>query len=173
MRENTNGITVSFLASKDGGVEVHFDKALNQFKISDEWLHFDAIHTHFKCRVAAIGAVHLSHNAFLCDHIAENLSALLISKLPETKLAPTAVPSSWRASWSNQFLEEVREKLRQMPRAIEAKKSPRSRELIVSWEDGESQYFSKLYGQAVQYHVTLHDEGCRGETTRLLHTSGE
>src|SRR5699024_6810713 len=101
----------------------------------------------------------------------DSLFTRIASHLPWDKLVPIGRPKP--APCDYEFLTEARGKVSLMPREIVAKQSSKAREIIVSWEDGETQYFSKLFGKAIQYHITLHNAGCWGETTRLLHPSGE
>lgn len=170
LKESTSGITVSFADSQKSDLDLCFNTELTEVRISDKWLDFYAAHAGCECKVVAMGDADLN-NTFLCDHIAESVFISMISQLMAGSFA-AAWPLKAQMDWFNSSLTEFKEKVRQMPREIDVKQSPTAGEMIVTWEDGEARFFSKLYGKRVQYHVCLHEDSCWGVASLLLHPRG-
>lgn len=163
--KSTSRINVTFIHCNDSDVEMYFEPQQKLLKVSQKWLFPNEIHAEHGCRISEMGAEALSSETFLCEHIAETLLSHALKEIASKNAAPKAA-----TAWFNQLCGEARAKLRQMPRNVVAEQSSNANEIIVSWEDGESQHFSKLFGKKVQYHVTLHERKCLKAATMLLHT---
>ncbi|OJJ32881.1 hypothetical protein ASPWEDRAFT_42920 [Aspergillus wentii DTO 134E9] len=155
MHKATEGIEVMFVDCRHRNIDTYFEPMSKLLKVNKRWLEFDAIHQKHPCRISKMDAEETKDNSFFCDHIVECLYEVamrqILRRLPDTVI---------NAEDFNNNYNELREKIRQMPRQIAIVHCLRSGQTKVCWEDRETDTFSQYYGDKTQYHVVLHDEAC-------------
>lgn len=157
-----------FVCGGDNGIDLLFLPEDNLLKINDKWLDFDSIHVECPCQLFRPGSCgNQFKRILLWSHCRGALSLSSGRDLEGCERMWTS--DHWSKTLSLLWSQE--EAPTNAPN-ITITQTSREGELVVSWCDGQSEYFSKIHGSNFMYQVTLHHEDCP-ELLKLLHTKGK
>lgn len=165
--QHTQQIRIVYVSSESETTNAAYLKERNTLYIHERWLDFNRAHNGSEC--AALCVSRASDEHFFCDHVVEELYKRIIALIWSPFEILANVPSQ-QAEPLHVLLQRCRERLREMPRMIQTHSiEGANNSLRVSWDDGHSRAFSRIYGSRVQYMVVLHATTCLENHTALVH----
>ncbi|KAL4889256.1 hypothetical protein BDV59DRAFT_119937 [Aspergillus ambiguus] len=146
------------IVRSDSQIELLVDHARQSVTLNEHV--FDIGRTHkFPCRISSFA----SNGPFVCDHVIEELFTMVHDEM--SKLASSVISYERRRFQ----MRVVKARLRVMPRDIALHAGSGLGTIRVTWEDAETESFTKQYGNTIVYHVVLHGEKCASVINHMLH----
>ncbi|KAL4961378.1 uncharacterized protein BDV14DRAFT_203829 [Aspergillus stella-maris] len=155
----TATIKVVFVRCDIHTVDLAYSEKENMLYVHEKWLELPTAPSLEELEVS----LHLGPDAFFCQHMVEKLYrrtlAIVFKQSSETQAAHDHTA----------LLELSHQKLRQMPRMIEASLAEGDTAVRISFYTGHSHAFVMLLGARVHYLVALHITGCSELATDLIY----
>ncbi|KAH8881903.1 hypothetical protein GQ53DRAFT_734671 [Thozetella sp. PMI_491] len=131
------------------GIDLLYEEEERQLLIHNRWLDFEQVHENSSCEASRLAKEKpLATIQFSCDHVVEELFELIVQDLVKALKLDYAEGIAIR--------RHARERIPQMPRAIEISKAAEGGALVVSWRGNECGVLADTYGADILYDVTLH-----------------
>ncbi|KAF2803634.1 uncharacterized protein BDZ99DRAFT_168163 [Mytilinidion resinicola] len=163
----TSDMKLSFVDTRDLGLDVIYLRKERMWKINDKWLTFDGAHEHTACVLDQDDTrFHLLHELFLCDHAATSLFRIMIDELSGQDTGNTPLKELKIRLESNGSI-----RIPQMVRAVRLSVKPEA--LMVTWKS--SGRLAMISGHCKQQtSVVLHrTDTCRDKRNIPLYREEE
>ncbi|KAL4862107.1 hypothetical protein BDV12DRAFT_203355 [Aspergillus spectabilis] len=159
LNPRTATIRVVFVHCDLHTVDLAYSAEENMLYVHEKWLWLP---TPFNLEEPE-GSLHMGQDAFICQHVVKEIYrrtlAIVFSQNSGLRLPHDLGP----------LLETSYQKLRQMPRMIEASVVEEDTALRISFYTGHSHAFVALNGSRVHYLVALHKAGCSNIVADLVY----